>query len=720
MTNEKKTASGIPFRLPDEPIVPGGQPQGQRINLQQAMSQAEQLQAQGELQKSEGLLRQILQNAPNFAPAIHLLGVIAHQSDKADMAMDLIAKAIAINDKVPLFHANLGEMYRLKEDLDKAIEHGEKAIALDPGMASAHSNLGIAYYDKEDLDKAKACHEKALSIDNKLAPSLNNLGSISRQQEDSDKAMEYYHKAVAANPGYLEPMNNLGLVLIENQRFAEAITPLTNAVQQNPEYADAQCNLGFTYSALENFDKAFPCFQKALEVRPDYREALVGLTGVYMGLDMHTEAESTLKKALELDDDKAEIHSMLAGIYNELALLDKADAEYEKALELNPELVPAYMGRGHMLMEQGDFDKAEDNFTKAMEYNEDRLGVHFAFTQLRKVKQNNEHFKALREVEDVESLKGNEAINYYYALGKCHDDIGEHEKAFEYYIQGAKMKRTTLGYDVNSNESMSNQIKAVFNQQFLHRLKGQGHDSDTPIFVLGMPRSGTTLNEQIIASHPNVFGAGELRDLKALANRVTTNGVKTFPTNLAGLTTDVLKQLGEQYVEGLKARAPGSPHVTDKMPGNFQLVGLIHLALPNAKIVHIKRSPLDTCISCFTRLFRHNQNQSYDLFEQGRFYRDYYNLMQHWRDVLPEGAFYEVQYEDLVQDNENQTRALIEFCNLPWDDACLESHKTKRTIKTASITQVRQPIYTTSLERWKRYDKFLGPLREGLGDVPFN
>jgi tetratricopeptide (TPR) repeat protein len=719
MTNDKKPASGVPYRLPNEPIVAGGIPQQPRINLQQVMGQAEQLQAQGELQKSEGLLRQILQNAPNFAPAIHLLGVIAHQSGKADMAMDLITKAIEINDQVPLFHANLGEMYRLKENLDKAIEHGEKAVVLDPGMASAHSNLGIAYYDKEDIDKARVCHEKALSIDNNLAPSLNNLGSISRKAEDAEKAMEYYHKAIAANPGYLEPMNNLGLVLIEKQRFAEAISPLTNAIQQNPNYADAQCNLGFTYSALDKHDKAFPCFQKALEIRPEYREALVGLTGVYMGLDMHQEAETTLKKALALDEDKAELQSMLAGIYNELALLDKADECYEKALELDPELVPAYMGRGHMLMEQGDFDKAEENFIKGQEFNEDRLGVHFAFTQLRKVTEDNEHFKALKEVEDVKALKNNEAINYYYALGKCHDDIGEHEKAFEYYIQGAKMKRETLGYDVNSNESLANQIKAVFKPQLLDRLKVQGHDSNVPIFVLGMPRSGTTLTEQIIASHPDVYGAGELRDLKAIANRITSNGIKTFPTNLAGLSPDVLKQVGEQYVAGLKARAPGSPHITDKMPGNFQLVGLIHLAMPNAKIVHVRRNPLDTCISCFTRLFRHNQNQSYDLYEQGRFYRDYYNLMQHWRDVLPEGAFYEVVYEDLVQDNENQTRALIEYCGLDWDDACLQSHKTKRTIKTASITQVRQPIYTSSLERWKRYDKFLDPLKEGLGDVPY-
>jgi hypothetical protein len=178
-----------------------------------------------------------------------------------------------------------------------------------------------------------------------------------------------------------------------------------------------------------------------------------------------------------------------------------------------------------------------------------------------------------------------------------------------------------------------------------------------------------------------------------------------------------LKLLGDEYIKRTFERVEGTKHFTDKMPGNFQLVGLIHLILPNAKIIHVMRNPQDTCISGFTRLFRNNQNQSYDLHEQGRFYLDYHRLMQHWREVLPAGAFLDIQYEDLVTDNEDQARRLIDFCGLAWVDACLQSHKTKRTVRTASITQVRQPIYTRSMERWRRYEKYLGPLREALGDL---
>ena len=717
----KKTASetGVPYKLPDTPIVPGGIPQTQGMNLQQAMQQASELQAQGQLQQSEAILRQILNLQPNFAPALHLLGVIAHQCGQYDLAIELVGKAVAINDRVPLFQANLGEMYRMQGRIDEAIIHGERAVALDPSMTGALSNLGIAYYDKEEYEKAQSCHERALALDAHLPHSLNNMGSIMREFKQPDKALEYYHRASAADANYLEPLNNMGLVLIEEERHAEAIAPLTSAVKQDPGYSDAWCNLGCAYTVLENYDKGLQAYQKAIEVRPDYLEAHLGLSRIFMDLDNPQQAEALVKKALEIDPEKAEAYCMLGGIYNELAMLDRAEECYQKALELDPEQVGAWLGRGHMHMESGDFDIAEACFNKAMELDEeDTLAIRFAFTQLRKVDQDNEHFRVLRELDQVDKLRGNEAINYYYAMGKCLDDTGEHEQAFEYYMKGARLKRDTIGYDPNANTQLLETIKAIFNTGWVKQLEGHGNPSEVPIFVLGMPRSGTTLTEQIIASHPQVYGAGELRDLKDIAASLQSPSGNVYPANLRGLNPQGLHLLGDAYLKRMLERAPESPRITDKMPGNFQLVGLIHLILPNARIVHVQRHPLDTCISGFTRLFRNNQNQSYDLKEQGMFYRDYYHLMQHWREVLPAGSIYEVQYEELVRDNENQARKLIDYCGLSWDDACLESHKTKRTVKTASITQVRQPIYTSSLERWRRYERFLGPLLEGLGDVP--
>src|ERR1019366_7345017 len=220
-----------------------------------------------------------------------------------------------------------------------------------------------------------------------------------------------------------------------------------------------------------------------------------------------------------------------------------------------------------------------------------------------------------------------------------------------------------------------------------------GESSDLPIFVLGMPRSGTTLTEQIIASHPGVFGAGELFDMIHIAQRKEKAEDPEFPESAKIMTPAVMKEMGRKYVEGLKVRDPKARRITDKMPANFLHIGLIHLILPNAKIIHVNRNPLDTCISCFTRLFAHNQNQTYDLNELGRYYRGYSDLMTHWRKVLPKGSFYDIQYEALVDDTETEAKRLIEYCGLEWSDSCLAFHENKRNIRTASLHQVRQPIY---------------------------
>ncbi|MGH8596522.1 MAG: sulfotransferase family protein, partial [Gammaproteobacteria bacterium] len=227
-----------------------------------------------------------------------------------------------------------------------------------------------------------------------------------------------------------------------------------------------------------------------------------------------------------------------------------------------------------------------------------------------------------------------------------------------------------------------------------------------------------TLTEQIIASHPAVHGAGELPDLLNLANQ-PREGVDTgsFPHNMAGLTQAEIGMLGARYVAGLRKRAPDANRITDKMPANFLCIGLIHLMLPNARIVHVKRNPVDTCLSGFSRLFKKGQPHSYDLTEIGLYYRAYARLMDHWHAVLPQGALVDVRYEDLVANNETEARRPIEYCGLEWDDACLDFFKNDRSIKTASVIQVRQPIYKTSLERWKRYRQHLGPLLDALGNL---
>ena len=691
-----------------------------QLSLNQAMTLATQLQSQGRLQESEHLLQQILQHQPMHAFALHLLGVIAHQVGKNTLAVELIQNAIQSNGNVALFHANISEILRILKRLNEAVSHGEQAVALEPQMVMAHSNLGIAYYDIKDYKKAEASQLRALSIDPNFAQSLNNLGNIRRECKHHDEAILLYEKAIAANPNYLEPLNNLGALLLEEDRTQEAIAALNKALQINPNYAEAICNMGGVHLEQEENEDAIDCYRRALTLRPVYVEAQMGLAKTYQALENLSDAEASALYAIQIDPGNAKAHALLGSIYAEMTKPELAEKEYDKALELNPECDDALLGLGHLCMENGEMEKAEELFLRAIEFKPNNLGARIHISQVKKVKAGDDNFAALLEEEKKSAnFSANKMMSLHFALGKCYDDTKDYEHAFPHFLAGCKIKRAKFSYDPDNAARQFAALIDIFDQATIDRLRGAGVVSNLPIFVLGMPRSGTTLTEQIIASHPDVYGAGELHDLLKIAqgNIAVAPAPINFPENLRFLDQTILTSWGAEYVAGLKQRAPTAQRITDKMPANFFAVGLIHLILPNAKIIHVNRNPVDTCLSCFTRLFNRKQEHTYDLAELGRYYVDYARLMAHWRNVLPSGAFLDIRYEDIVKDQEGQARKLIEYCGLEWNDACLDFHKTKRSVRTASLTQVRQPIYNSSVERWRSYEKFLGPLLDVLGDL---
>ncbi len=697
------------------------------------MSLATQLQSQARLQESEHLLLQILQQQPDHAFALHLLGVIAHQVGKQALAAELIQKAMQINGNVALFHANLSEILRQLKRLDEAIVHGERAVALEPQMAAAHSNLGIAYFDRKDYQHAEACQRRALAIAPNFAAALNNMGSIQRERKRNDEALAWYRKAIAAAPDYLEPLNNYGALVLEDDRTDEAAEVLNKALRINPNYPEAICNMGGVHLALEENEKALACYQRALALRPVYIEAQMGLARTIQALDNLPAAEAEAQRAISIDAGNPKAHALLGGIHAESGKPELAEQEYNRALTLDPECDDALLGLGHLCMELGQMDRAEELFRRALEDKPDNLAARVHISQVRKASEGDENFAALLDEEKRSAdLSENRSMSLHFALGKCYDDIKDYGRAFPHFMAGGRLKRARLSYDAATAARQFTAITEIFDQATIERLRGAGDPSDVPVFVLGMPRSGTTLTEQIIASHPEVYGAGELHDLLRIAERNIGNNtpplpnpspasgrgaIVSFPDNLRELDQQTLTAWGAEYVAGLKQRAPDARRITDKMPANFFAVGLIHMMLPNAKIIHVKRNPVDTCLSCYTRLFHRKQEHTYDLAELGQYYVRYARLMEHWRKVLPAGAFLDVQYEDIVADQEAQARRLIAYCGLEWNPACLDFHNTIRSIRTASVTQVRQPIYGSSVQRWRHYEKFLGPLLDALGDL---
>ncbi len=663
------------------------------------------------------MYKQVLRSNPDNPDALYLLGMLAHQAGNNEAAAEIINRAIRVNPNNPAAHNVMGSIYSALKKPDYAVRCYQKAIALKPGDADVLYNLGNALSDQGKTEESIACYRKVVALRPDHAYAHYNLGDALKHQNQLGEAEACYRKALALKPDYAEAHNNLGAVLMRQGRHDEAITCYQRALELKPDYVKAHCNLGFALASLEQYDRAEQHFETAFRIHPDYPEAHVGAAMLFQKKYRKLpEAEQASRKAIELGYDKPDVHTLLGRIYAEMEKPEQAAESYGKALSQDAEDFGALLGRGDLYMETGDFQLAEECFNRVLLKGPplQKLSAHCQLAHAMKVRAGDENMAALlAAAEEMDGLPPDMAIRLHFALGKCYDDTGDYEKAMEHFKQGGALRRKKGEYDPEANDRKLDRLIEIFDRPTIERLRGGGDPSRLPIFVLGMPRSGTTLTEQVIASHPDVYGAGELTDMATIAAR-PTDAAAAFPDNLKALTPQLLVSWGADYIEGLKKRSPDASRITDKMPGNHLFIGLIHLMLPNARIIHVSRNPVDTCLSCFTKLFGHGHEYSYDLSELGRHYAGYARLMKHWHDVLPEGAFLDVQYEELVADTETQARRLIDYCGLEWNDACLNFHETKRSVRTASMAQVRQPIYKSSVERWRNYEKSIAPLLEAL------
>lgn len=538
------------------------------------------------------------------------------------------------------------------------------------------------------------------------------------QGKDSLPALR---KAATLLPTDAELCNYLGIALVGKERFAEAITSLRRALKINPLYAEACYNLNLAYMAQGCLAEAEEILRQGLKIRPDYAMAHHGLGLVLKARGDLKGAEESLGHALNLKPDFAGGYYSLGYLFMEQNRSAEAEACFRRAVEIDPAYHEARNKLGLCLAEQGRLGEAEENYRQVLASAPDNIDARFNLAVVRKARLGDENTAALLALdqaikEEKKVLPGNEIVMLNFALGRSFDDCGDYDKAFAYYAEGARRKRATFDYNAQENSARFAQIARLFSEEAMIALAGSGDPSSTPVFVVGMPRSGTTLVEQIVASHPDIHGAGELPDLIDVATGTIGGQEALFPRALPALSKERLAVMGMEYVARTRRHAPQELRITDKQPLNFMAAGLIHLMLPNAKIIHVERNPIDTCISCFSQLFQGRMEFSYDLGELGQYYIDYRRLMEHWRNVLPKNAFLDVRYEDIVQDPETQARRLIDYCGLEWDARCLDFHNNSRVVRTASVAQVRQPVYASSVERWRRYGKHLGPLLYALGD----
>ena len=628
--------------------------------------------------------RKALAITPDYVDAHNNLGNALQSLGRFGEAVASYEAALAMRPDYATAHYNLGISLQALARQADAIEHYRRAIMLNPGYAEAYSNLGIALQALGRHAEAVACYEKVLALKPGDAAAHNNLGTALHLLGEHEKAIEQHVRALAADPGRAGAYNNLGLALHALGRWSEAIAAFGKALSITPDSADAHNNLGNTLQALLRMDAAAASYRKALEIRPDYAEARNNLGNVLQVLGRPAEAIACYEAALALRPDRGDIHNNLGAALESIGQLAEARQAYERAIVLAPA----------------------------------RPAFYRSLVDLAPVAPDDPRLPALEAMaQDPAALPESERIELDFALGKAMADIGQRERSFRHYLAGNALKRSRLVYDEAATLHQLDRIRAVFSAELMRAKQGLGDPSPVPVFILGMPRSGTTLVEQILASHPQVFGAGELMEFDDAVTRFggPEGTAGAYPDFVPGMTGEELRRLGADYLDRVRAMAPAAERITDKMPANFRLVGLIHLALPNARIVHTRRDPVDTCLSCFTRLFAHHQPHTYDLRELARYYRAYAALMEHWRTVVPPGVMLEVEYEAVVADVETEARRILAHCSLPWDDACLAFHKTPRPVRTASASQVRQPIYRSAIGRWQPYREWLQPLLEELG-----
>ena len=580
-------------------------------------------------------------------------------------------------------HYEQGRMLHQEGKLSSAERAYKKAIKINQNFVEAHNNLGNVLLDRGRLKEAFNAYQKALKLLPDHPMLLNNIGNVLQLQGENEKALSWLDKTISQDPGNADAHNNLGNALWSLGKNPEAVAAYKRALELNPNLADSYRSLGFVLLELEELSEAIDCFNRALKINPADKDAYEGL----------------------------------GRAQSEQGNLDHAVSAYHKAIAIDPANAEYYRKLGKAFSDHGEIEEAVSALRKALEINPGYAEVYLALSKNRKFTEYDDDIRAMESLFSKKGIPDENNIQLAFALGKAYEDLGNFDKSMEFVIKAAGLKRNSYDYSIFESQEQFDRIKEVFSRDFFSNHRDSGDPDRTPVFILGMPRSGTSLVEQILASHPDVYGAGELKDLgKVLASIRTSDQEKQtaiIPQGLLELDTSAFAELGKQYIARIRGYSTNAKFITDKMPNNFLRIGFIRTILPNARVIHCTRDPMDNCLSIFKTHLKHSHGYANNMSELGQYYRMYLELMDYWRATLP-GVVYDQSYEELVGSQEEQVSKLLQYCGLDWNDACLDFHKTRRKVQTASNAQVRRPIYSDSVQLWTRYEKQLEPLRAAI------
>jgi Flp pilus assembly protein TadD len=651
--------------------------------LQNALAAAAQHRVAGRFRQAETLYRKVLEAAPGQHDALHWLGVLEHLQGRNDAAERLLEQAAAGRPDDPLCLYHLAEVRRARGRNAEAVAAYRIALKHRPDVADVHFGLGTALLDLGEAGPAAESLRRAVELAPGDPEARNNLGNALAELGEDEAAEAGYRRALALRPEYSGAHLNLGILLARRGRDAEAETCYRAAVATDPASLEARLQLARFLRRIGRLEPALKVLREATALSPDHAAAQNDLGRCLVELGRSEEALAPYRRALELRPDFAEAHFNLGVCLQSLGRFDEAVAAHERALALRPDLAEAHYNLS-LIAREGSGDEEVT-----------RLDALLADPDL---------------AEDAR-------VNANFALAALLQRRGEADRAFTHYRQGNELKARSQPFDAARYIDYVDSLIATFDGAFFASHASAGTASDRPVLIVGMPRSGTTLVEQILASHPAVHGAGELDDLLRMVDELPERlgGGVVFPECAREIGDELAATLAGEYLDSLRRRSADARRVTDKMTGNYLRLGLVARLLPGARVIHCQRDPLDTCLSCYFQNFARGLSFSYDLGHLGLVYRQYERLMTHWRDVLPLPIL-DLRYEDLIADQEAASRRIVAFCDLPWDDSCLRFHEEERQVRTASFWQVRQPLYASSVGRWRAFAAHLGPLFEALGE----
>lgn len=653
----------------------------QQSDLQNLYLQAQQLQQSGFLNEAEKLYLNILKKLPEQSDCLHYLGLIWMQKGDDRQAASYLQKSLESGHN-PIYFSNYGMFLSRQGKHSEAIKQYKKAVEIQPDYAEAWFNLGVSSSHTGDLETAEQAYAKAISLKGNYIKAMYNLACVQESQGKSAEANHTIQKIQSVTPD-----------------TADVYYKLAQALQY----------LG----GNENIRRAYEYFIKALEINPDSLEIRIAYARFLADSNYIEAALEEYRNILVIEPEYEDVRVEYAQNLIKDDQIKAAETELSTILRNNPDNIPALVGMANIHRIKGEFPDAELIYNNVLKLDGLNAGALSGIA-------NSKNFTDRKDaiIEKLrQSLEKKKSAISWYALGKIYNDLGDYDQAFVSYKSANDIKNSRTDYNFKQHSGYVNEIIDVFTPDLIRELQEYGSISELPVFIVGTPRSGTTLTEQIISSHTQVTGAGELKYIGQLAtNKLQRqSNDKKYPERIQMLNSADIKTEAGIYLDKIRLYQDHENiiHITDKMPGNFFYLGYISILFPRAKIIHCKRNSLDACLSIYFQAFQSGHQYSFDLKNLGYWYLDYLRLMEHWNGVLGDNIL-DINYDDTVNNTEATARKLIEFCGLEWDDNCLEFHKQEREVKTASQWQVRQPVYKTSLERWKRYDKHIDVLKEIL------